>query len=156
MKENKGKGLANEEVTQEEEVHSYPYPTSIKKRKALSKIIDMGSLPSHRGHKKARHRSSKSGLVKACSVVPLAPAKQPSTLQILDLDSSNPPKATSSKPPSGSPMTLLRSEGLAWERFQQVVFKEDIAIYYDMFVKEFERSTVHDLFKVLFLIFNHS
>ena len=53
-------------------------------------------------------------------------------------------------------MTLLRSEGLAWERFQQVVFKEDIAIYYDMFVKEFERSTVHDLFKVLFLIFNHS
>ena len=126
MKEKKGKGLANEEVTQEEEVHSYPYPTSIKKRKALSKIIDMGSLPSHRGHKKARHRSSKSGLIKACSVVPLAPAKQPSIVQILDLDSSNPPKATSSKPPSGSPMTLLRNEGLTWGGFSKLCIRRTL------------------------------
>ena len=47
-------------------------------------------------------------------------------------------------------MTLLWSEGLAWERIQQVVSEEDVAICYDMFVKEFERSTVHDLFKVFF------
>jgi len=39
-------------------------------------------------------------------------------------------------------MTLLRSEGLAWERFQQVVPEEDVAICYDMSVKEFERSTI--------------
>ena len=77
-------------------------------------------------------------------------------MQILDLDSSNPPEVTPSKPLSGSPMTLLRSEGLAWERFQQVVSEEDVAICYNMFVKEFKRSTVHDLFKVLFLVLNHS
>ena len=73
-------------------------------------------------------------------------------MQILDLDSSNPPKSTQSKAPNGSPMTLLKSEGLAWERFQKVVSEEDVAICYDMFVKEFERSTIHDLFKVLFFV----
>ena len=77
-------------------------------------------------------------------------------MQILDLDLSNPPEVTPSKPLSGSPMTLFKSEGLAWESFQQVVSEEDVAICYDMSVKEFERSTVHDLFKVLFLVFNHS
>ena len=77
-------------------------------------------------------------------------------MKILDEDSSNPPEVTPSKPPSGSLITLLKSEGLAWERFQQTIFEEDVAIYYDMFVKEFERSTVHDLFKVFFFILNHS
>ena len=42
-------------------------------------------------------------------------------------------------------MTLLKSEGLAWERIQQVVSEEDVAICYDMFVKEFERSTIQKL-----------
>ena len=77
-------------------------------------------------------------------------------MQILNLDLSNTLEVTLSKPPSGSPMTLLRSEGLAWERFQQAVSEEDVAICYNMSVKEFERSIVHDLFKVLFLILNHS
>ena len=34
--------------------------------------------------------------------------------------------------------------------------EEDVAIGYDMSVKEFEQSTVHDLFKVLFLVLNYS
>lgn len=52
-------------------------------------------------------------------------------------------------PPNSDRMTLLISEGLAWERFNQAITNKDIAIYYDMFVKEFEQSTVHDLFKAL-------
>ena len=32
---------------------------------------------------------------------------------------------------------------------------EEVAICSDMSVKEFEQSTVHDLFKVLFLVLNH-
>ena len=76
MKENKGKGLANEETVQEgEEVHSQPCPSSAKKRKNLSKTIDIKSLPSRRGHKKARNGSSKSGVVKVGYFVPPAPAK---------------------------------------------------------------------------------
>ena len=48
MKENKGKGLANKEtMSKEEEVHSQPRPSGAKKRKTLSKMVDMGSLPSH-------------------------------------------------------------------------------------------------------------
>ena len=79
IKQNKGKGLVDDEITQEEEVHSQPRPTSAEKRKPLYEI-DMRSLPSRRGHKKARHRSSKSGVVKTGSVIPLAPAKKPSTV----------------------------------------------------------------------------
>ena len=45
-------------------------------------------------------------------------------------------------------MTLLDNEGLAWERFNQTVTNEDVAVCYDMSMKEFERSTVHDVFKV--------
>ena len=75
-KENKGKGLIDEEAFQEEqEVHSQPHPTGVEKRKALSKTIDIGSFPSRQGHKKARHGSSKSGVIKAGSVIPPALAK---------------------------------------------------------------------------------
>ncbi|KAK9991016.1 hypothetical protein SO802_026001 [Lithocarpus litseifolius] len=129
MQENKGKGLTDEEAIQEGE--------------------EIWSLSSRRGHKKARHGSSKPGVVKTGSFVPSAPAKQPPTMQILNVDPSNPPEVTSSKPPSGSPMTILRSEGLSWERFQQAMSDEDVAICYDMSVKEFERSIVHDLFKAM-------
>jgi len=110
MKENKGKGLADKEPVQEE-VCSQPCPSGVEKRKILSKTIDMDSLPSHRGHKKAKHGLSKPGVDKVGSFVPPVLAKQ-SSVQILDEEPSN-PEVTLSKPPSGSLMTLLRSESLA-------------------------------------------
>ena len=59
----------------------------------------------------------------------------------------------SSKPPRSIPMTLLVKEDLAWEKFQQVVNDVDIAVCYDMSLKEFEHSIVHNLFKVPFFFF---
>nr|POE92478.1 hypothetical protein CFP56_51028 [Quercus suber] len=53
------------------------------------------------------------------------------------------------KPSNTSPMTLLESEDLAWEKFNQAITNEDVAICYDMSMKEFERSTIHDLFKAM-------
>ena len=50
-------------------------------------------------------------------------------------------------------MNLLENEDLAWERFQKVVTNEDVAMCYDMSLKEFEHSVVHDLFKVCFYNF---
>ena len=44
MKENKGKGLADEETMQE--THSQPRPVTRDKRKTLSRMVDLGSLPS--------------------------------------------------------------------------------------------------------------
>ena len=50
--------------------------------------------------------------------------------------------------------TFIRSETLAWNRFKMVVKEDDVMACYDIFVKEFERSTVHDLFKVLPFIYS--
>ena len=49
--------------------------------------------------------------------------------------------------------TIIRNETLAWNRFKMVVKEDDVMACYDIFVKEFERSTVHDLFKVLPFIY---
>ena len=42
-------------------------------------------------------------------------------------------------------MNLLENEDLAWERFEKAVTGEDVAACYDMSLKEFEHSSVHDL-----------
>ena len=46
-------------------------------------------------------------------------------------------------------MNLLENEDLAWERFEKAITGEDVAACYDMSLKEFEHSGVHDLFKVI-------
>ena len=46
-------------------------------------------------------------------------------------------------------MNLVENEDMASKRFEKVVFDEDIATCYDMSLKDFEHSGVHDLFKVL-------
>ena len=45
-------------------------------------------------------------------------------------------------------MNLLENEDSAWERFEKAVTNEDVAVCYDMSLKEFEHFDVHDLFKV--------
>ena len=47
-------------------------------------------------------------------------------------------------------MNLLENEDLVWERFQKAVTDEDVVVYYNMSLKEFEDSVVYDLFKVCF------
>ena len=49
-------------------------------------------------------------------------------------------------------MNFLENEDLAWERFEKAMTGEDVAVCYDMSLKEFEHSGVHDLFKVLFYL----
>ena len=46
-------------------------------------------------------------------------------------------------------MNPLENEDLAWERFEKAVTSEDMVVCYDMSLKEFEHSGVHDLFKVI-------
>ena len=68
-------------------------------------------------------------------------------MQILDEKPSN-PEVTLSKTSKSAHMNLLENENLPWERYQQVVTKEDVAVCYDMSAKEFKHSIIHDLFKV--------
>ena len=89
------------------------------------------------------------------------PQSQPS-IQIVDVDlstliESTPSKTPSSKipsskstvPGSSQPSTnIIENEDLAWERFQMAVLDEDINICYNMGLKEFQHSGVHDFFKV--------
>ena len=71
----------------------------------------------------------------------------PSTVSVLAL----------SQPSRRVLQNLIENEHLAWERFKKVVTDEDVAACYDMSLKDFEHSGVHDLFKVceffLFLFF---
>ena len=49
----------------------------------------------------------------------------------------------SSQPPPKVPTNIVENEDLAWEHFG------GINVCYDMSLKDFEHSGVHDLFKVL-------
>ena len=57
---------------------------------------------------------------------------------------------TSSIAPKEVPQHLLGNEDLAWERFSTVVTDVDVGACYNMSLKDFEHSGVHDLFKVSF------
>ena len=102
------------------------------------------------------------------AVKPNSPPPQ-SSIRIYDVDSSTPTETTPSKtPPSKTypskttapatsqpsalvPTNIIENENLAWERFQKAVTDEDINVCYDMSLKDFEHSGVHDLFKVRIL-----
>ena len=50
-------------------------------------------------------------------------------------------------------MNIIENEDLAWECFGKAVSDKDIVVCYDMSLKDFEHSGVHDLFKVCILFF---
>ena len=72
MKENKGKEVVDE--ANRPEAQSRPRPTVEDKRKNLSKAIDLENLPSRHKEKRAKHRSSKPGVVKpGLPILPTSP-----------------------------------------------------------------------------------
>ena len=93
-------------------------------------------------------------------VKPKLPQSQP-PVHIVDVDSSTPVETTPSKvsPPRTTapassylpprvPTNIIENEDLAWEHFGEAMKDEDITACYDMSLKDFEHSGVHDLFKV--------
>lgn len=144
LKENKGKEVVDEGR----------HLAAGEKRKSLSKNLDLGNLPSRRGKK------AKQGLPKVGVIQTNLPTPQPSP-QIFDVDSSTPANVTpskstmpaSSQPSQRIPMNLIENEDIAWERFEKAMHDKDIAVCYDMSLKDFERSAVNDLFKVCYVGF---
>ena len=152
MKENKGKELVDEAVKQG--VQSQPRPTTGEKRKNILSRVDLGDLPSRHGREK-KHKSTKPQDVKSPSPV----SNQGFPVQILTIDlepkdpsskkvSSTVHAPTSSLPSKEVPQHLLGNEDLAWDRFTMAVIDVDVSACYNMSLKDFEHSGVHDLFKV--------
>ena len=73
------------------------------------------------------------------------------TVHPVQTDPPPPPKA-SRKPslskPSDHPSNLVLDEGYAWRTFKGIVTKHEVNECYNMSVNEFERSGIHDLFRV--------
>ena len=151
MKENKGKEVVNEAaVTGQDALQSH---RSVgEKRKNLSLGVDLGNLPSRRREKKVKHKSSKPKDVQPAPI----PVHEPEDVQILDSEPKDSPmqvpstvKAPSTSQPSPqAPQYLIGNEDLAWERFRMAVTDADVSACYNMSLKDFEHSGVHDLFKV--------
>ena len=85
--------------------------------------------------------------VDSSTPVESSPSKTPSS-KIL---SSKSTMFGSSKPSERTSKNIIENEDLAWERFQMAVLDEDISACYDMGLKEFEHSGVHDLFNIYIL-----
>ena len=126
----------------------------------MSKKLDTGNLPSHRGNKRPKVDSL---MLSTTPVVVLDPATSTTFAQLpvfSKVDACLPPfvaepsnSSPKAPPPEDGPMTLLRSENLAWNRFKQVVRNEDVSICYDMFVKEFKHSMIHDRSPVQYILY---
>ena len=155
MKENKGKEVMDEGVK------SQSRPSTGEKRKNIPSRVNLGDLPSRRGREK-KHMSTKPQDVKSTPPV----SNQRSLVQILnlDLEPKDPPSKkvsstvhapTSSLPFKDVPQHLLGNEDLAWERFTTVVTNVDVSACYNMSLRDFEHSGIHDLFKVSLKFFIH-
>ena len=148
MKENKGKEVMDEGVK------SQPRPPTGEKRKNISSRVDLGNLPSRRGTEK-KHKSKPQD-----DKSPLAfNLEFPVQVLALDPEPKNPPSQkissivhapTSSTLSKEVPQHLLGNEDLAWERFLTAMTDVDVGACYNMSLKDFEHSGVHDLFKVSF------
>ena len=50
--------------------------------------------------------------------------------------------------PPKQPPNLVLDEGYAWRTFKGIITDNEVNSCYNMLVKDFERSAIHDLFKV--------
>ena len=122
--------------------------------------MDLDDLPSCRGAKKQKPVKTS---------FPKVPKFTPSTVNLDDppvdvepvqtihpvqTDPPPPPVKNSRKPnlsePFDRPSNLVLDESYAWKTFKGIVTKHEVNECYNMSVKEFERSGIHDLFKVAF------
>ena len=64
-----------------------------------------------------------------------APVTKPKVDAFLTRPNADPSKPPLVGPPDSGLITLLRSEGLAWDKFKQAVTDKDITICYNMSVE---------------------
>ena len=157
MKENKEKAVTSgdEDVqVQDDTTPVIQKPASqTGKRKTISSSVNLGDLPSRRGSKKPK--PSKNLPPKVPKTVDLdEPVINMVPVQTIPPVQTDPPfpAKTSRRPhpsePSKEPPNLVLDESYAWRTFKGIITDNEVNSCYNMLVKDFERSAIHDLFKV--------
>ena len=131
-----------------------------KKRKSISSSVDLGDLPSWRGSKK--QKSGKTPLPKVPKfTLPMVELDDP-TVNFVPVQPENlPPPATKTlyrlypSKQTKCPSNLVLDEGYAWRSFKGLIIDNEVNACYSMSVKDVERSSIHDLFKVCSFYYPH-
>ena len=159
MRENKEKIVTSgdEDVAAPPLVQVASVQVGKRKSKMISSFVDLDDLPSRRGPKK--QKSSKTSLPKVPKFTPpivnldepLVDLEPVQTVHPVQSDPPRQPKASrkpSSSEASDHPSNLVLDKSYAWRTFKGIVTDCEVNECYNMSMKEFERSGVHDLFKV--------
>lgn len=128
----------------------------------MSRTVDVRNLPSHSGPKRLMVASSSHGKTPIIKLDP-SPVENPAVVLPFEVLFSEAPSRPDlllstvlpAKNLATTSHTLVRSEALAWNRFKTVLKEDDVMACYDMSIKEFEYSTIHDLFKEFFVVHNN-
>ena len=159
MRENKEKTVTSgdEDVAAPPTIQATSVQAGKRKSKSISSAVDLDDLPSRRGPKK--QKPGKTSLPKVPKFTPptvnlddpLGDVEPVQTIHPVQTDPPPPAKAShkpKSSEPSDRPSNLVLDEGYTWRTFKGIVTEREVNECYYMSVKEFERSSIHDLFKV--------
>ena len=120
--------------------------------------MDLDDLPSRRGPKKQKSiKADKAPFPKVPKFVPPTVNLDESPVDVEPVQTIHPVQTeptpqtkTARKPPSSEPSdrpsNLVLNESYAWRTFKGIVTDNEVNECYNMSVKEFERSSIHDLF----------
>ena len=118
--------------------------------------MDLDNLPSHRGPKK--QKSSKASFPKVPKFTPtvdldnlvvnVVPVQIVPHVQIDPPLPTKAPRKPHPSEPSECPSNLVLDESYAWRTFKGIITNNEVNSCYNMSVKDFEHSAIHDLFKV--------
>ena len=132
------------------------------KRKTISSSVDLGDLPSRRGLKK--QKPSKTPLPKVpkftpptvdldnpmVNVVPVQTVP-PVQSENLPLQTKTPRRAYTSEP-SKRPPNLVLDKDYAWKTFKGIITDNEVNSCYNMSMRDFEHSAIHDLLRYITFI----
>ena len=165
IRENKEKNITSgdEDATAPLVIQKTSVQAGKRKAKPISSAVDLDDLPSRRGPKKQKPvKADKASLPKVPKFVPptvnldesLVDVELVQTIHLIQTEPT-PPAKTAHKPPSSEPSdhpsNLVLDENYAWRTFKGIVTDNEVNECYNMSVKEFEHSGIHDLFKVSFI-----
>nr|POF21161.1 hypothetical protein CFP56_06961 [Quercus suber] len=159
MRENKEKTIASgdEDASVPPVVQKASAQAGKRNSKSISNAVDLDDLPSRRGSKK--QKLGKNSLPKVPKFTPpMVNLDDPpvdvepvQTVHPVQTNPTPPLAKTSRKPhpsePSNRPSNLMLDESYAYRTFKGIVTDNKVNECYNMSVKEFERSGIHDLFK---------